>query len=109
MNAVMPAKAGIHDLTIYLQFAKEKSWMPACAGMTLKVSRVTSKAIWYKSLFLRAAAPPSPRAIPEDLGDESSPRSSGIRGDGLHCALLILRSLTASGCHYGETGMFRHP
>jgi hypothetical protein len=59
MNAVMPTKAGIHDLTIYLQFAKEKSWMPACAGMTLKVSRVTSKAIWYKRRWasLRSAHP----------------------------------------------------
>jgi len=44
---VIPAKAGIHDLTIHPQFAEEKSWMPAYAGMTLKVPRVTSKVIWY--------------------------------------------------------------
>jgi len=30
----MPAKAGIHDLTIRLHRVEEKSWMPACAGMT---------------------------------------------------------------------------
>jgi len=34
-------------LTIHLQFAEEKSLMPACAGMTLKLTRVTSQAIWY--------------------------------------------------------------
>jgi hypothetical protein len=31
---VIPAQAGIHDLTILVQLAEEKSWMPACAGMT---------------------------------------------------------------------------
>jgi hypothetical protein len=30
-----------------VRLAEEKSWMPACAGMTLKLLRVTSKAIWY--------------------------------------------------------------
>ncbi len=43
------------------------------------IPRVIDNDPWYESLYLRAAAPPSPRAIPEDLGDESSPRSSGIR------------------------------
>jgi hypothetical protein len=36
---VIAAKAGIHDLTIHPQFAEEKSWMPAYAGMTLKEYR----------------------------------------------------------------------
>jgi hypothetical protein len=44
---VIPAKAGIHDLTIHLHVSEEKSWMPACAGMTLKLPRVSSKAIRY--------------------------------------------------------------
>jgi hypothetical protein len=28
VKTVIPAKAGIHDLIIHLQFAEEKSWMP---------------------------------------------------------------------------------
>jgi len=35
--------------TIHLQIAEEKSWMPACAGMTLKLPRVTSRVIWHES------------------------------------------------------------
>ena len=41
------APRGIYDLTIHLQLAEEKSWMPSFDGMTLKLPRLTSKAIWY--------------------------------------------------------------
>ena len=41
------APRGIYDLTIHLQIAEEKSWMPSFDGMTLKLPRLTSKAIWY--------------------------------------------------------------
>ncbi len=37
IKPVIPAKAGIHDLTIHLHLAEDKSWMPAYAGMTLEI------------------------------------------------------------------------
>jgi hypothetical protein len=36
----MPAKAGIHDLRRRLHPIEEKSWMPACAGMTVELPNV---------------------------------------------------------------------
>jgi hypothetical protein len=44
---VMPAQAGIHDLTIRLHRIGEKSWMPACAGMTVKLLRGKPNVSWY--------------------------------------------------------------
>jgi hypothetical protein len=36
----MPAKASIHDLRRRLHLIEEKSWMPACAGMTMELPNV---------------------------------------------------------------------
>jgi hypothetical protein len=44
MNPVMPAQAGIHDLSHLLQLVGEKTWMPACAGMTMGLTRVKTNA-----------------------------------------------------------------
>jgi hypothetical protein len=54
MNSVMPAKApwaprGIHDLTISQRFVAEKSWIPACAGMTVELQRVRPQVSWYNT------------------------------------------------------------
>jgi len=49
MNSVMPAKAGIHDLKIGQHFFEEKSWIPACAGMTVELPRVRHQLSWYNS------------------------------------------------------------
>ncbi len=46
MNSVMPAKAGIHDFTISQHFVEEKSWIPACAGMTVELPRVRPQVSW---------------------------------------------------------------
>jgi hypothetical protein len=41
LTPVMPAQAGIHDFLLQVEVRKsgliavEKSWMPACAGMTV--------------------------------------------------------------------------
>jgi hypothetical protein len=39
----MPAQAGIHDFSIRLHPVEEKSWMPACAGMTVERSERQTK------------------------------------------------------------------
>jgi hypothetical protein len=44
---VIPAKAGIHDLTISQHFVEEKSWIPAFAGMTVELPRVRPQVSWY--------------------------------------------------------------
>jgi hypothetical protein len=44
-HLVMPAQAGIHDLSLSLQ---RKSWIPACAGMTWGYGRwVNLSGAWY--------------------------------------------------------------
>jgi hypothetical protein len=39
-------------LTINLQPAEEKSWMPAFAGMTVDLPRVTPNVSWYNRKFI---------------------------------------------------------
>jgi hypothetical protein len=46
---VIPAKAGIHDLTISQHFVEEKSWIPAFAGMTAELPRVRPQVSWYNT------------------------------------------------------------
>jgi hypothetical protein len=46
----MPAQAGIHDLTIRLHLVEEKSWMQACAGMTVEVPAVKPNVRWNNSV-----------------------------------------------------------
>jgi len=46
----MPAQARINDLTIRQHFVEEKSWMPACAGMTMEVPGVKPNVSWRNSI-----------------------------------------------------------
>ncbi len=73
------------------------------------IPRVIENDPWYKSLFRRAAAPPAPRAIPKDLGDESSPKSFGIICPHL-CDFVVLccnlgasTACSAAGCRWLAT------
>ncbi len=56
------APRGIHDLTIHPPRVKEKSWMPACAGMTLNLlesQQGQSRRNYTISLILIAALHPA--------------------------------------------------
>jgi len=47
-NPVMPAQAGIHEFAKRLHLVEKKSWIPACAGMTVELPSVRTKVSWFK-------------------------------------------------------------